>query len=238
MAVSNWRNGNINNWNAAADNDWAYTARNSCQGRASGTLAQVTSRETARDPAALGSEDEEADTFAAYTPVLYADEEPSSVGTLSESASNDCTITFTITYQDEQVLLQLQHAPASDHAHELRRSLCLRRPTPHNTVPTFRAAADYICQLQSAQSIICICQLQSAAAGHALAALCRLHRFRRRSRFEEHRTSTTFARAARSHAGGETALHRKTATYSRATSAAASPLAASRQGSPTTTSSA
>lgn len=124
MAVSNWRNGRVDDWNAASGDAWAYTARNSCQGRASGALAQVTSRETARDPTALGAEVDEAGTFAAYTPVLYIDEQPGSIGTLSETTSvRDCQITFTITFQGEEVRAGAPAAAAASR-HASMRARC------------------------------------------------------------------------------------------------------------------
>ena len=90
----------VNGWNTLSASDWSYTASNSCGNeRQSGSLAKITTSETARDAMALGSEATEQSTFDGYTPLLYADLQPGSLGTVTSGGTttqSNCQLSFGI----------------------------------------------------------------------------------------------------------------------------------------------
>jgi hypothetical protein len=87
VAVRTWNNGKANKWNQYSNDAWTYDSTNTCGGQGSGTLTKDAAAETSRDPQALGAEAGESD-FIGYTPLVYDDLQPPSVGTASSTATN------------------------------------------------------------------------------------------------------------------------------------------------------
>jgi hypothetical protein len=89
VAVDNWRNGVVNNWDSAGP--WTYEATNSCGGTARGSLSKVST--TQQDD--LGNEQGESD-FTGYTPLLYADLSGADLGSSTSSNGGNCQLEFDI----------------------------------------------------------------------------------------------------------------------------------------------
>ena len=60
-----WNGGAIDNFNSFGDNDWTYSAVNSCGATGNGTLLKNTETEIARRPGALLAEADEAGVLGA-----------------------------------------------------------------------------------------------------------------------------------------------------------------------------
>lgn len=104
MAVNNWSNGAVDNFNALPDTAWTYNAAAqpaNCAPAIRGTLTRSTEGETARDPLALGSETGEGD-FTGYEPLVFTDANPPSLGQVSQQTA-ECNLQYNLFFQGNSV---------------------------------------------------------------------------------------------------------------------------------------
>jgi hypothetical protein len=90
VAVDMWKNGQVDMF--ASSGPWTYTATDSCA--AGSAIGPRPLTKLSGEPESLGAEMGESD-FTGYTPVLYADSNPPSLGT-SGGAAASCMLTFDI----------------------------------------------------------------------------------------------------------------------------------------------
>lgn len=92
LAVEAWQDGAVDGWSDLQDGDWGYTLASSCfptTGRVD--LIRFSAAED------LGAEASEADTFASYERLQFADTNPSVVG---GESGRGCLMDFSIASPD------------------------------------------------------------------------------------------------------------------------------------------